>query len=79
MTHVGFDVFKSHGWLPVSKRFDQIILNYVFKVKSGQSPDYMVEHFIMASSIHSYGTRFRETSCFSIPKVKCFGKEILRI
>ena len=37
----------------------------------------MVEHFIPASSIHSYGTRFRENGCFSIPKVKevkGFGK-----
>ena len=73
--HVGSEVFKSLGWLPVSKRVDQIILNHVFKVKSGQSPDYMVEHFIQASSIHSYGTRFRETGCFSIPKVKGFGKK----
>ena len=68
-------VFKSLGWLPVSKRVDQIILKHVFKVKSGQSPDYMVEHFIPTSSIHSYGTRFRETGCFSVPKVKGFGKK----
>ena len=52
MAHVGSEVFKSLGWLPVSKRVDQIILNHVFKVKSGQSPDHMVEHFIPASSIH---------------------------
>ena len=77
--HVGSVVFKSLCWLPVSKRVDQIILNHVFKVKSGQSPVYMVEHFIPASSIHSYETRFRETCCFSIPTVKKFGKEILWI
>ena len=76
--HVGSEVFKSLRWLPVSKRVDQIILNHVFKVKSGQSPDYMAEHFILASSIHSYGTRFRETGCFSIPKVKGFGKKSFR-
>ena len=35
----------------------------------------MVEYFIPASSIHSYGTRFRETGCFSIPTVKSFGKK----
>ena len=35
----------------------------------------MVEHFIQESSIHSYGTRFRETGCFSIPTVKRFGKK----
>ena len=75
MAYVGSDVFKSHGWLPVSKRVDQIILNHVFKVKLGQSPDCMVENFIPASTIHSYGTRFRETGCFSIPKVKSFGKK----
>ena len=73
--HVGSEVFKSLGWLPVSKKVNQIILNHVFKVKSGQSSDYMVEHFIRASSIHSYRTRFRETGCFSIPIVKRFGKK----
>ena len=35
----------------------------------------MVEHFIPASSIHSYGTRFRVTGCFSIPTAKSFGKK----
>ena len=73
--HVGSEVFKSLGWLLVSKRVDQIILNHVFKVKSGQSPNYMVKHFISASSIHSYGTRFREICCFSIPKVRSFRKK----
>ena len=73
--HVGSEVLKSLVWLPVSKRVDQIILNHVFKVKLGQSPDYMVEHFVPASSIHSYGTRFRETGCFSIPTVNSFGKK----
>ena len=61
---VGTKDFKSLGWLPVSKRVDQIILNHAFKVKSGQFPDYMVQHFIPASSIHSYGTRFRELVVF---------------
>ena len=56
MTHEGPDVIKSLAWLPVSKRVDKIILNHVFKVKSGQSPDNMVEHIIPASFIHSYGT-----------------------
>ena len=73
--HVGSEVFKSLGWLPVSKRVGQIILNHVLRVKSGLSPDYMVDHFIQASSIHSYGTRFRETGCFSSPTVKTFGKK----
>ena len=35
----------------------------------------MVKHFIPTSSIHSYGARFRETGCFSIPLVKSFGKK----
>ena len=72
MAHVGSEVFKSLGWLPVSKRVDQIILNHAFKVKLGQSADYMVKHFIPASSTHSYGTRFRESGCSSIPTVKSF-------
>ena len=39
----------------------------------------MVEHFIPASSIHSYGTRFRETGYFSIPKVKGLERNPLDI
>ena len=42
---------------------------YGLFAKSGQSPDYKVEHFITASSIHSVGTRFMETRWFSILKV----------
>ena len=29
---------------------------------------------LAASSVHSYITRFRENGCFSVPKVKGFGK-----
>ena len=73
--HIGQDVFKAVGWLPVSKRVDQIILNHVFKIKLGTSPDYMIEQFTPASSVHSYSPRFRENGCFSLTKVKCFGKK----
>ena len=73
-SHVGADAFRSLGWLPVSKRVEQIILNHVFKVKSGLSPEYMSEQFTPVSSVHTYSTRFRETGSFSIPKVKGFGK-----
>ena len=48
-------------------------------VKSGQSPDYMVEHFILASSIHSYGTRFRDTGFFIKSKKKVLEKNPLDI
>ena len=74
-SHVGNEEFKSLGWLPVHRRVDQIILNHVFKINTGKSADYMHEHFIPASSIHSYGTRFRENGCFVIPKVKSFGNK----
>lgn len=74
-SHVGANEFKSLGWLPVSRRVEQIVLNHVFKIKSGKSADYMTENFIQATSVHSYGTRFRESGCFSIPKVKGFGKK----
>ena len=74
-SHVGANEFKSIGWLPVSRRVDQIILNHVFKIKSGQSAHYTAENFIQASSVNSYGTRFRESGNFSIPKVRSFGKK----
>ena len=35
----------------------------------------MTEQFTPASSVHSYSTRFRENGCFSLPKVKSFGKK----
>ena len=35
----------------------------------------MTEQFTPASSVHSYNTRFRENGCFSLPKVKSFGKK----
>ena len=74
-SHIGSDEFKSLGWLPVSKRVDQIILNHIFRIKSGTSPDYMGEHFIPASSVHNYSTRFRENGNFLYPKVKGFGRK----
>ena len=67
-SNIGQDVFKAVGWLPVSKRVDQIILNHVFKTKSGTSPDYMTEQFTPASSVHSYSTRFRQNGGFSLPE-----------
>ena len=74
-SHIGSDEFKSLGWLQVSKRVDQIILNHIFRIKSGTSPDYMGEHFIPASSVHNYSTRFRENGNFLDPKVKGFGRK----
>ena len=35
MFHVDDNELKNIGWLPVSRRVDQIILNDVFKIKSG--------------------------------------------
>ena len=75
VAHIGYDVFKSFGWLPVSQRVDQIILKHVYKIKSGTSPVYMKEHFVPTSSVHSYSTRFRKNGCFSLPKVKSFEKK----
>ena len=69
------DVFKAVGWLSVSKRVDQITLNHVFKINSGSSPGYMIEHFVPASSVHSYSTRFSEKGSVSLPKFKSFGKK----
>ena len=71
-THIGSDEFKSLGWLPVSKRVDQTILNHIFGIKSGT---HIKEHFIPVTSVHSYSTRFRENGCFCLPKVKGFGRK----
>ena len=77
-SHIGQNVFKAVGWLSVSKSVDQIILNRVFKINLGTSPDYMIEHFVPASSVHSVlGFNFRdlEDGNLSLPKVKSFGKK----
>ena len=42
------------------KKVDQIVVDHVFKFNSRTSPDYMTEHFVPRSAVHSYGTRFRE-------------------
>ena len=67
-SHIGQDVFKAVRRLPVSKRVDQIILNPVFKIKSGTPPDYTIGRFTQASSVHSYSTRFRENGLYFSPK-----------
>ena len=63
-SQIGSNEFKSLGWLPVSRRVDQIVLNHVFKIKSGKCADYMSERFIPVTSVHSYGARFREIEVF---------------
>ena len=35
----------------------------------------MSEQFASANAVHSYGTRFKENGCFSLPKVKGFCKK----
>jgi hypothetical protein len=72
-THLDVTHFNRLNWLPVQKRVDSITLSHVFKIKHNIAPEYLNEHFIPADSVHSYSTRFRETGCYSIPKVKGFG------
>ena len=35
----------------------------------------MIEYFVPRSAVHLYRTRFKENGCFSLPKVKGFGKK----
>ena len=51
--HVGANKFKYIGWLPISRRVDQIILNHVFKIKFGQLAHYIAANFIQVRSVHS--------------------------
>ena len=74
-SHLGPDVFKISWMATCFNNVDQIGLNHVFKINSRKSPDYMTEHFVRMSAVHSFGTRFRENGCFSLPKVKGFGKK----
>ena len=57
------------------KRVEKITLHHVFKMHLGSAPSYMNEYVVPASSVHSQNTRFSKGSCFSIPKVKGFGKK----
>ena len=59
-SHVGANEFKSIGWLPVSGRVDQIILNHVLKSHPDSRPIIWLKFFI----VHSYGSRFRESGNF---------------
>ena len=72
-SHIDRQHFASLNWLPVSKRVDLITLSHVYKIKNGQSPDYMLEHFVTQDSVHSYGTRSSQHGSFVPPKVKGFG------
>ena len=74
-SHINKEYFLQLGWLPVEKRVEQIILNHVFKIHSSSAPFYLNENFMLASTVHSHNTRFSKGSCFSIPKVKGFGKK----
>ena len=53
---------------------DQIIRNHIFKIKHHLNIRKNTS-MIFATSVHSYSTRFSENSCFSVPKVKGFGKK----
>ena len=52
--HVWPEELKSLGWLPVSKRVDQVILNHIFRIRSGTLHEYIGERLTLASSIHIY-------------------------
>jgi len=49
--------FSYLGWLPVSKRVDQIMLCHVHKVNIGFAPDYLGEHFKPLTNAHTCCTR----------------------
>ena len=79
MIHVGPEHFKFLNWLPVTKRVDQIMLCYVFKIRSGTAPDYLSDFFNLASSVHGYSTRFRDNDSYTILQAKGFGQKPLPI
>lgn len=54
--HIDQSHFVKLNWLPVSKRVDQIMLCYVFKIHSGKAPGYLNEHFIPLRLVHNYPT-----------------------
>jgi hypothetical protein len=56
-SHVGQEQFSHLGWLPVSKRVEQIILCHVHKIKNGLAPEYMGENFKPVSGVHNRCTR----------------------
>ena len=90
-SHICPNLFQYLNWLPVEKRVNQITLSHVFKVKSGTAPDYLQDSFVPISSVHNHSTTlrvtacastdstfsfsFRDSGCFSLPKVKGFGKK----
>ena len=72
-SHIDKQHFALLGWLPVSKRVDQISLCHVFKINQGQSPKYMSHYFVKQSSVHAHGTRSSKNDSYAPPIVKSFG------
>jgi len=60
--HIGKEQFDTLKWLQVGDRVDFKTLCHIFKVHSGLAPSYMKEHFVPASSVHHFKTRFNVKS-----------------
>ena len=56
-SHVGFEEFHMVNWLPVKYRVHQNIVNHMFRILNGKSPNYLQDGISKSSTIHRYSTR----------------------
>ena len=55
--HTGVTELVSMNGLNVNSRVDQMKLNFVHRIKHGNSPEYLSKDFVNLSAVHNYGTR----------------------
>ena len=67
--HINHSDFKTLGILNITTRAEQLRLNHVFNIFNGTSPEYMKEHFLRISNVHSHNTRGSVFN-FQVPRTK---------
>jgi len=55
--HIGPEQSIKLNWLPVQSRVEQIMLCHVHKINNNSAPEYMKQHVLSHTSLHSYNTR----------------------
>ena len=71
--HIEVSDFVKLGWLPVSKRVEQLKLNLMYKISRDQAPSYLCDIYSKVSDLHGYRTRLSSNSGLVLPKFKSHG------
>ncbi len=71
-THVGQAERAKAGFLEISDRAVQLKLGIVHNIYNGKCPDYLQEHFVKVTDVHSHNTR--AASNYHVPHVNSITK-----